>query len=186
MNCCLRAGKRFGRRGREAGTKRKRHRFVFANFAVPVFLCGRQFVLTNFRVFGVEGRFGQLVCGLRRRFAELVQAVAGFQRDGKIGIRLVAALALGDVQVFQHPIAQAAGVKLGNVFVQQLDGGVYLAVESGLVAQDGIEPVQPFGFGERVVFKELGLPAVEAAQTPGSRRDLLCLRHYFVSDVMLL
>ncbi len=90
------------------------------------------------------------------------------------------------MQVFENLVAEAALIKLGNVFPQQLDGGVNLAMEGGLVAQDGTQPVQPFGFGQRVVFKELGLPAVQAAQTPGSRRDFLCLRHYFVSDVVLL
>ena len=99
---------------------------------------------------------------LGRGFAELVQAVTRFQRDSQVGFRLVAALAFGDVQVFKHPVAQAALIKLGNVFVEQLDGGVNLAVEGSFVAQDGIQPVQPLGFGERGVFKELGLPAVQA------------------------
>jgi len=41
------------------------------------------------------------------------------------------------------------------------------------VAQDFVELVQTGVLGERVVLEELGLPAVEAAQTPGGGGDLL-------------
>ena len=44
--------------------------------------------------------------------------------------------------------------------------------KAGFVAQDGVQAVQPLVFGERVVLKELGLPAVKSTQTPGGRRDL--------------
>ena len=39
---------------------------------------------------------------------------------------------------------------------------------------------------KRPVLKKLGLPAVEPPEPPRRSRNLLCLRHYFVSDVMLL
>ena len=138
--------------------EREREGFVFANFVVsrldaptpgpsPIGMGersgrkGRQFVLTNFDVSGIERGFGQLVCGLGRGFLKLVQAVARFQRDAEVGFWFVAAFPLGDVEVFQYLLAQATGVKLGNVLGEQLDGGINLAVQGRFMAQHFVKPV---------------------------------------------
>ena len=75
------------------------------------------------------------------------------------------------MQVFEDLIAEAALIKLRNVFAEQFDGGVNLTVEGGFMTQNGAKAVQPVSFGEGIVFKELGLPAVEASQTPGGGGD---------------
>ena len=97
--------------------------------------------MANWRVCGVERGFGQLMGGLGRGFAKLIEAIAGFKRDAEVGFRLVAAFPLGDVEVFQYLLAQAAGVKLGHVFGEELDGGINLAVQSRFMAQHFVKPV---------------------------------------------
>ena len=161
-------------------------RFVFAFLCMTVLFCCftfgragsclgfglRQFVFANFFGAGVEGSDGQLVDGLYGGFADLIQAVAGFHGDGAVVVGVLAAVALGDLGIFQYLIPNALGEELWGILVQHLDGGVNLAVQGGLVAHGAVEPVQAFAFGEGFILKELGLPAVEAAETPGGGGDL--------------
>ena len=81
------------------------------------------------------------------------------------------AIHLGLHRVQKRLIAGAAGVKLRHVFVEHLDRRVYLPVQGGLMAQGFVQPVQALVLGQRLVLKELRLPAVQAAQTPGSGGD---------------
>ena len=161
-------------------------RFVFAFLCMTVLFCcftfgragsclgfgRRQFVFANFFGAGVEGSDGQLVDGLYGGFADLIQAVAGFHGDGAVVVGVLAAVALGDLGIFQYLIPNALGEELWGILVQHLDGGVNLAVQGGLVAHGSVEPVQPLVFGEGFILKELGLPAVEASETPGGGGDL--------------
>ena len=157
----------------------------------------RGFVLAFFACFGsgfhgsflggrVEGGDGQLVDGLMGGFAELIQAVAGFHRDAHVKLAVGKAFALGQLKAIERLGTSPPGVKLGNVLCQHSDGGINLPLQGGFMAQHFVELIQTLVFRERSVLKELGLPAVQAAQTPGSRRDFLCLRHYFVSNVVAL
>ena len=94
----------------------------------------------------------------------------------QIHLRLVPntfpALPLREHHVQQHLVAHTPGIKLGHVLVEHLDRRVNLTVQVGLMAQNFVELVEALVFGERVILKELCLPAVEPAETPGGGGDL--------------
>ena len=115
---------------------------------------------------GVERGDGQFVDGLGGGLAELVQAVAGFHGDAHVEFTVGKAFALGQLKAVKRFGAGASGIQLGNFACQHFDRGINLPLQGRFMAQDFVELVQTGVFGKRVVFKELGLPAVQPAKTP--------------------
>ena len=141
---------------------------------------GRQFVFANFRavVFwlflgvGVERGGGQGFGGLLGGAAESGQVILDAEGDNHLILQVGAAFPLEHPQVFLHLFAGASGEELRGISIEHSDGGVNLAVQGGLMAHGAFEPFEALVFGQRRVLKQLGLPAVETAQTPGGGGDL--------------
>ena len=111
-----------------------------------------------------QSRAGAAVSGSRRRRVS--------DRHFQVGFEVLAALRLEALGVGEGLAAGTALVELGHVLVEHLDGGVNLAVQVGLMAQDFVQFVQALVLSERAVLEDLGLPAVESAETPGGGGDL--------------
>jgi hypothetical protein len=115
----------------------------------------------------VEG--GAVEVGGQRLTGQVLAREVGGLR---LHVRAEAAGALGLANLGQGPLAGAAPEELGHVAAQRAHAAVDPAVQGFLVAQHAVALAQALVLGQVRVLVDLGLPAVQPAESPGGG-DLL-------------